>query len=292
MGRMSLLVFGIFFFHIPRPTCQINYYSPENIYRFAQHLYQNGDYLRAAGEFQRYLFIQETSNSRDSLFFQIGLCYQLGGQESQALRYYQDIIDNFPNSQLFDKAHGQIAETFFQQNKYTESIRYIQKNIPSLSSEHARLRFNHLLGLNYLFKGRWRTAHDHFSSLPIHQPYDSTDSLTIKLKDIAIEGTQLSRRSPYLAGLMSAVVPGTGKIYAGRISDGLYSLIIVGITAWQAVDGFENNGTHSTKGWVYGSLSAFFYLGNIYGSIVAVKNTNEGMEAAFLKRIDIDVFSR
>ena len=34
----------------------IDYYTPENVRKFADFLYEQGDYLRAAGEYQRYLF--------------------------------------------------------------------------------------------------------------------------------------------------------------------------------------------------------------------------------------------
>ena len=36
---------------------RLDYYSPENVHKFADFLYEQGDYLRAAGEYQRYLFI-------------------------------------------------------------------------------------------------------------------------------------------------------------------------------------------------------------------------------------------
>ena len=46
----------------------------------------------------------------------------------------------------------------------------------------------------------------------------------------AVQGTQLPKRSPLLAGFLSTVVPGTGRLYTGRVGDALTSLMTVGLT--------------------------------------------------------------
>ncbi len=77
-----------------------------------------------------------------------------------------------------------------------------------------------------------------------------------------------------VAALASAVVPGAGKIYAGRIGEGVAAFLTVGslgaITA-------ENWVRHGRKDWrtvLAGSLCATFYLGNIYGSYMSVSIEN------------------
>ena len=62
-------------------------------------------------------------------------------------------------------------------------------------------------------------------------------------------GARLSTRSPFLAGTLSAFVPGAGRLYTGRLGDALASLFTVGLTGWQAYDGFRRDGISSAKGW-------------------------------------------
>lgn len=77
-----------------------------------------------------------------------------------------------------------------------------------------------------------------------------------------------------VAALASAVIPGAGKVYAGRIGEGVAAFLTVGslgaITA-------ENWVRHGGKDWrtiLAGSLCATFYLGNIYGSYMSVSIEN------------------
>ena len=106
--------------------------------------------------------------------------------------------------------------------------------------------------------------------------------LTASLRDIAIQGSRLPRKSPLLAGTLSALAPGTGRIYAGRKGDGILSLVTLAATTWQAYNGFHRNGVQSVKGWIYGSFGAFLYAGNVYGSAVAVRIFNQQSEQKLL----------
>jgi tetratricopeptide (TPR) repeat protein len=272
--------------------CQVKYYTPENIYRFAEYLYKSGDYRRAAGEFQRYFFSVEASELSDSLLYKIGLCYELSNETRRAENYYNKIIANYPDSDLFDAARYQIAHTYFRSGKYNESINYIEENIRKTSTRKARFKMDLLIGANYLYKRRWRMANKKFSPLIINDKECPDNSIVSKLNQFSIKGIQLPYKSKILAGSFSAVIPGMGKVYAGRISDGLYSLLVVGLTSWQAYDGFSKGGTKSEKGWIFGTLSAVFYLGNIYGSMVSVKLYNEKIEDDLLNKIDINLIWR
>jgi hypothetical protein len=89
--------------------------------------------------------------------------------------------------------------------------------------------------------------------------------------------------------MYSTLIPGTGKIYTGRTADGVYSLVIIGLLAWQAYDGFEEDGVESVSGWVFGVPGALLYLANIYGSVKAVEVHNRRVHHDFLEQIQVDV---
>lgn len=91
--------------------------------------------------------------------------------------------------------------------------------------------------------------------------------------------------SPFLAGTMSAIIPGSGKFYARRWKDGISSLLFVGLTAFQSYRGFEKNGVESVYGWIMGGLSFSFYLGNVYGSVKAAKDYNQNLNEKYKENI-------
>jgi hypothetical protein len=78
------------------------------------------------------------------------------------------------------------------------------------------------------------------------------------------------RKSMFLAGLMSAVVPGTGKIYAGKWRQGVMSLFPLAIMGLQAWEGYHKAGLTSPRFIVFGGLFSLFYIGNIWGSALSV----------------------
>ncbi|MEQ8240612.1 MAG: hypothetical protein RIA69_15440, partial [Cyclobacteriaceae bacterium] len=80
-------------------------------------------------------------------------------------------------------------------------------------------------------------------------------------------------KSPLLAGMMSAVIPGSGKIYAGKIGQGAMSLLISGVFGLQTWESYRKDGVKSARFIIFGSLFSAFYVANIWGSVVTVKMT-------------------
>jgi putative component of membrane protein insertase Oxa1/YidC/SpoIIIJ protein YidD/TM2 domain-containing membrane protein YozV len=76
-------------------------------------------------------------------------------------------------------------------------------------------------------------------------------------------------RSPMLAGVLSAVLPGTGYLYAGKPATASASLLVNGLFIWTAVD-FINNRHYGAAAASF-VLGSGFYFGNIRGSIKAVR---------------------
>ena len=93
-------------------------------------------------------------------------------------------------------------------------------------------------------------------------------------REFAARGLALPRKSPWVAGTLSAVIPGLGKGYLGRWPDGLISFTTGAATVAVAVLGFRDDGVRSTKGWALGALGAVFYGGNVYGSAVGARVAN------------------
>jgi hypothetical protein len=86
---------------------------------------------------------------------------------------------------------------------------------------------------------------------------------------------------------MSAAVPGSGKVYAGRTWDGLSSLLMIGVMAWQSYEGYRKDGPVSLRCMTFGLLGATFYAGNIYGSVNAAYLYNQTRKRALCDRINL-----
>ena len=94
------------------------------------------------------------------------------------------------------------------------------------------------------------------------------------------------RRSPWVAGALSAVVPGLGRVYIGRWKDGLMSALLVGLPAGFAAQGFSDAGVRSARGWLLGSLATVLYVGNVYGSAVGAVAADRDADEALRDAAD------
>lgn len=76
-------------------------------------------------------------------------------------------------------------------------------------------------------------------------------------------------KSPVAAGILSAILPGAGRVYAGRWFDGLMGLAMVYLTASSALDASKQNNDFQ-KSITY-SMAVVFYAGEIYGAYRSAK---------------------
>lgn len=261
----------------------VDYNSPRNIFRFAEHLYEDRDYLRAAGEYQRYLFY--SPQDADSTLYRIGLCYRLAGDVERAISSFRSITTEHTESRFRSAASYQIAYSHFLSGQYKSSTQYLDQVLVDTKNPDERGKFQALAAFGYLHQRQWSKAEKVLGSQTFED--ENLSYLTSELRASAQEGMSLPRKSSLLAGLFSAIVPGTGKIYCKQYGDGFYSLVIVGVTGLLAWDGFRDNGAKSISGWIFGSMSGIFYTGNVYGSAVAARVYNRQLEINLLRRLPI-----
>ena len=85
-------------------------------------------------------------------------------------------------------------------------------------------------------------------------------------------------KSPIISGVLSTVVPGLGKFYVGQKKQGLSAFVITGILGYQTFESYRIGGKKSTRFIISTVLFSTFYIGNIWGSILAVEIVNREFE--------------
>ena len=263
----------------------IDYYQPENIRKFADYLYVQGDYLRAAGEYQRYLFSQPTA-LQNEVSRRITDSYRLGGQPDRAVQFLETLLQTQPNSNL---ARYELGATYFLMEQYDESIRFLKESQNLFQGGEYHWKSQMLIGMNKLMQKRWKNAIQHFDQLDLSGLPETVSHRASIYKRYAEDGRDLPSKSSLLAGFLSTVLPGSGRVYVGRSNDALLTVFLLAVLGWAAFDGFAENGISSRKGWTFGTLGGIFYLGNVYGSVVAAQTHNRRTEAAFLATIPLEI---
>lgn len=264
----------------------IDYFSPKNVLGFADNLFENGDYERAAGEYRRFLFLTGSPAGSDSTYYRMIKALFLAKEHQQCLGLLDRFGDTYPGSSF----HGEVdllkSIVVYHQHDHTGSLALATRPADSNAGLQGLV-----VAMNHLHLGDYDAARESACRSTREAGFLSLDDETaITRLCRTLESTgRPSRKSRVGAGLLSAVIPGAGKIYCGRKGDGLYALLVIGLTAWQSYEGFDDDGTESVKGWVLGTLGAGFYLGNIYGSTVCADIHNRHHHDDFIKGLRVEV---
>ncbi len=222
-------------------------HTPQNIRLFADHLFDEQDYLRAVFEYEKLI-------PDDTLQFKIALSYQLMNNYQQALEEFSEFNTK---SLLYKDAQREYYKTILLSEDYD----YLQSKLKN----DDEIFLQRVLYLSYLFTTNELPDKNMFLE---KFPSDEKDNLNFFYN----YKYDPPYKSSLLAGLMSAIIPGSGKIYLGEIGDGITALLANSLLAFLSYDNFKHN--HDFRGWLFAGLGFFFYSGNIYGSVAAAQIYN------------------
>jgi len=238
-----------------------NIYDGSNSLKYAKYLFENKDYNLATEEFERALFFFPDSLSVRNQFLESCFkSYNFEKGKNAIELYCNNDISVLPTGLKVSYLEFLLASGNY---KKVENILNSKIEIDEVS------RVTTELSLLMLQKD-WESA----NLVTYRGKSESLPQKYFELKSLSVEACKIKYKKPLLAMSMSVVVPGMGKLYSGNSKDALIAFSLVAMNGWQAYRGFKKEGIKSTYGWAFASLSAGFYIGNIYGSYKAAVRRN------------------
>ena len=259
-------IFSITGFSQQKQSKQIDFYSPHNIKKFADYLFCQHDYLRAVFEYQKYL----NSVPSDTVKFKVGIAYSRMGYYSKAENQFLTLR----NSNSFKAlARAEYYKSLFQQNNFEE----LQSNLKyKIQTNEASNSLNKLYYLSYLFMHQKLPGESDFA-----KPFYGKEK--IQVKNFYEWKKNPPYKSPVVSAILSAIIPGLGKVYVKEYSDGIMAFLATSVLGYIAYADF--NAGHKFRGWLFTGLTAGFYAGNIYGSAAAAQIYNAKIKFDFTKSV-------
>jgi TM2 domain-containing membrane protein YozV len=259
MRKIIPLFFLIPLFALSQST-SFDFHTPENVKKFADHLFCEGDYLRAI---EQYELINEKLDD-DTIKFKVMLGYSKLGFFSESNEIFRGINDKsifYPDAYILSFKNQLISEPGLI-------------NAPSIHSFNSfqMKSFSKLTNISMLYSDEPVVPKKEFL-LIFGKDEQNTVSL---LYDYRFEPPY---KSPALAGILSAIIPGSGKMFVGEWGDGLTALVVTSLFAFLAYDNFQAD--HTTRAWIFTGLGTFFYAGNIYGSVASAQIFNARIDFEF-----------
>jgi TolA-binding protein/TM2 domain-containing membrane protein YozV len=211
LGSSSLLASPQFASAAPQPP----------LFAFAQSLFAAGEYYRAIGEFQRFLFFQPGHPLTSEAQLTIGLAFFCGERWLQAFEVFRRITRTASDNAMRQEAALWMAETHARGGDQMEAIRLFQELIRQYPDSRIAQRAAYLIGWGYVRQRRWIEARDAFAQVDAASPYHASGE---RMAAALATPPELPHRSPTVARVLSTVLPGAGQIYTGHTLDGLIGL--------------------------------------------------------------------
>jgi hypothetical protein len=249
--------------------------------RFVQYLHgtqQFGDALLALNEIP---LAPLTAPQKDTFNYLKGWSFYNVKDLDSATRYLLKVGAGSP---YYVKSRFFSAYNSLYLDRYDSAAAILKTITPSAST--AEIRSFESAGLALL-----QHRYKRFDSLKAAFTYDRY-ALTAQEKNFTGYRQQLLRikkKSPLVAGLLSAIVPGTGKIYAGKTYQGIASMLPMAALALLTNESYHKGGPRSAEFYIFGSMLTVFYVGNIWGSVFAVKINRDEQEKLIHQKVLLDL---
>lgn len=260
----------VLFFLMLNNYAQINeLHSYQNIKLFADHLFCEGDYLRAIEEYEKLL----QPFSSDTTDFKIALSYSFIDNDLNSIYKFNTLKKS---SELYDEALYEKLKIYFKQNVQSEFFSVSQEILSSKS--HYADNSNKLINIFRLVNDK-----DVIESVEFFKPFNEAEKILIQpFYDFKVAPKY---KSELLAGLFSAIIPGSGKIYTEDYGDGITAFLLTGLFTYLSYSNFNND--HQFRGWLFAAVGAGFYGGSIYGSIASAQIFNAKLRFDFSNGIKL-----
>ena len=220
-----------------------------NTLKFAKSLEKEGDYYRAITEYKRYLYsFNLNREQKDSILLKIA-------DLNLRLKLYKEAL----------AALRRIKDTTTKKFKLIKGFLFLNKKEFEKSRKY--LRFSDTLyAYTFLKEKKFKEFE--------------------KISGIRLE--KINHPNPYLAGFLSTLLPGSGKVYSGRFWDGLFSFIINFASAFTFYHYYSKN-PKSVGTYISGGVAFLFYFSNIYGSYVSAIHERKIREAELIFKTELNL---
>jgi len=206
------------------------------------------------------------TNTADMLGFARAL--EKEGDYYRAVLEYKRVFYNLENSMERDSIVYRIVKLYEKLNDLEDAEKYLEKVRNKNTQRYAFEK-----GLLYFLWGRYSLARNYWMFSDTLVAWTYLKEGKIYRAENVIGPLVYPTKSPLLAALFSTFIPGAGKIYAGRASDGLYSMLVNGVLGYLVYNSYKHG--RKISFYLYSTAFLFMYTGNVYGSYLAAKQFND-----------------
>ncbi len=212
--------------------------------QFIASLFYSNEYFQCIAEARRYNLLYG-----EDMDYTVALCYVKGNQLLQA----SSVLHNKPNKQFHD--YLLLSTIYSSMHQYSHALHTLSLCDSKSDLSSQMLLYKNVLAVHVAMNNWYAALNFYTQHSDALKELQGMYQLLNKAKHDTI--------NPYTASFF-ALVPGAGHVYVRRYTDGLISLLTIGVLAGATFYSY-------TKGnvplmYTFGVLTALGYAGNIYSA--------------------------
>ncbi|MFC2111156.1 hypothetical protein ACFLQ5_01750 [Bacteroidota bacterium] len=278
----NILVFILVFTFFSRITAQEIDFEYRQKKKFFNYLIENKLYNDAIQHTKLFNFEDLRTKQKDSIFFFKGYSFYNLHQSDSSFYCFQNLSDS---SSFCFQSKLLSYKSFIEENRFSDAKKVLLRFSPSTKTLSEITKLN-LAGIA-LIERDYLEYEKQIRSLEILS--SNTEYKVQNLDEKYSELLSVKKKSPFIAGTLSGIVPGLGKVYAGKPKQGLSSFLAVTTFGVQAFEYYKKKGLKSSGFYVFGTLFTVFYIGNIWGSALSVKIVQDEYDYEINNKILLDI---
>ncbi len=256
----------------------------EHVLGFAESLYDEGDYFRAIGEYKRFIFLHPGDLLAERAHFRIAESFFQAKRWQEAIDAGQLFLTKYPASLRYFEMLYLKGRVERQDRRYADALLTFDAIVTARELDYGD-KARYQKALIRLEQRDWQGAKESLLQFPPGSPLSFT--ATAFAAEIP-NREDLPRKSPVTAGLLAALLPGAGHLYAERPRDALMAFLLNGAFIWGAVELFRQD--NYAAGGIVAFFEAGWYSGNIYSAVSSVHKYNRDIEDNLIQKLK-DKFS-
>jgi len=254
--------------------------DPEKLLSFAHHLREKQDLYRAEGEYMAFLVLFPQHPKAAEAWFFLGRTRQQTGRWEAALEAFWHAV-KAGDPRWSGEAGMAVGESLLALGRPLEAARNFQALAEDPSWERLRSKALWLAARAWLAARDWEQAHRVLLQIRPEDPEAAEAHLMASR--IETESPLLPRRKEWVAGGLSALLPGAGHLYAGRPWEALTSFLLnfafLAGSVWSVKEGCL------VSSGILSFLELSWYLGGIESAAEAARKYNNQKEESWIREL-------
>ncbi len=251
--------------------------------KIADAFMEEGEYYRAVTEYKKFLILFPDSAKADYASFEIAMAYFKGEEYGAAARSFLALREKYPDSGYAIRAEYLGGVSQWKLKNYDRARAALEALFEQHPESEYAPRSLVVICLAALDENKAEVSRQALNRFLDRYPGNPGEEHVREAIVQLDRYRELPEKSPVLAGVMSAILPGSGYIYAEHYGDGITAFLINGLFIAGTVTAIHQE-NYAVAG-IVGGVGVPFYLGNIYGSANAAKKWNLGVRNEIIQKI-------